>query len=71
MALNRTTARSRYRQRRPFYSEDDESEQYEEVSEELPRTISAIDRSALSYNGFWVAFAGDVAIGDYATELIS
>jgi NAD(P)H-dependent FMN reductase len=35
----------------PFYGEDDEPEQYEEVAEELRRTISEIDKSALGYNG--------------------
>jgi hypothetical protein len=54
----------------PFYGEDDEPEQYEEVAEELRRTISEIDKSALGYNGFWVTFADDVSIGDYATEMI-
>jgi hypothetical protein len=54
----------------PFYSEGDEPEQYEEVAEELRRTISEIDESALGYNGFWVTFADDVSIGDYATEMI-
>jgi hypothetical protein len=54
----------------PFYGEDDEPEQFEEVAEELRHTIGVIDESALVNNGFWGTFADDVAIGDYATEMI-
>ena len=54
----------------PFYSEDDEPEQFEEVAEELRHIISVIDESALGNDGFWRTFADDVAIGDYATEMI-
>jgi hypothetical protein len=61
--------RCRYRQV-PFYSEDDEPEQFEEVAEELRHAIGVIDESALGNDGFWRTFADDVAIGDYATEMI-
>ena len=54
----------------PFYSEDDEPEQFEEAAEELRHTIGLIDESALGNDGFWRTFADDVAIGDYATEMI-
>ena len=54
----------------PYYSEDDEPEQFEEVAEELRHTIGVIDESALGNDGFWRTFADDVAIGDYATEMI-
>jgi hypothetical protein len=40
------------------------------VADEVRRIVSEIDESALSNNGFWATFADDIAVGDYATELI-
>jgi hypothetical protein len=54
----------------PFYSEDDEPEQFEVAAEGVRQIVSSIDESALDHNGFWVTFIDDVAIGDYATEMI-
>ena len=47
-----------------------ESEEYQEVADDIRNIINEIDASALMNDGFWQTFTDDVEIGDYATEFI-
>ncbi len=52
----------------PFYSEDCELAEREQVAVEIRSTLSALDQNALAHNGFWEAFFDDLIVGDYATR---
>jgi hypothetical protein len=57
-------------ERFPFYNVSAESEEYQEVADDIRNIINEIDASALMNDGFWQTFTDDVEIGDYATEFI-
>jgi hypothetical protein len=57
-------------ERFPFYGDDDESDLWESVADELAETLEGIDEATGAHNCFWVTFVDDVRMGDYATALI-
>ena len=57
-------------ERFPFYGDDDESDLWESLADELAETLGGIDETAGAHNGFWVTFVDDVRMGDYSTSMI-
>lgn len=57
-------------ERFPFYSDDDESDRWESVADELAETLGGIDETTGTHNCFWGTFVDDVRMGDYSTSMI-
>jgi hypothetical protein len=55
-------------ERLPFYGEDDELEELEEVGDELAAMILAIDPTALGELTYWGSFVEDVKDGNFSTQ---
>lgn len=54
----------------PFYSEEADPAEFEDVANELESILLEIDPGSIVDDGFWSTFIDDVRLGDYATELV-